>query len=85
MVSLLILALAGASPAAAVDKGHAQPIQAQGKDCPRTTSIHAFDRSKPLTLQKLGELPPANAYKAVYRLVGGCEVPVVVRYGIGGR
>lgn len=82
-LSILTLALAGASPAVAHDtRGLAATSQSE---CPRTTSMHAFDRSKPLKPQKLGELPPANAYKAVYRLVRGCEVPVVVKYGIGGR
>lgn len=81
MVSLLTLLLAGVSPAVA----HSSTPLAQAPDCPRTTAMHAFDRSKPLKPQKLGELPPANAYKAVYRLVRGCEVPVVVKYGVGGR
>ena len=81
-LSILTLALAGASPAVAHD---GRGLVATAPDCPRTTSMHAFDRSKPLKPQKLGDLPPANAYKAVYRLVGGCEVPVVVKYGVGGR
>ena len=82
MVSLLTLLLAGASPAVA----HSQRgLAATDPNCPRATSMHAYDRSKPLKPQKLGDLPPANAYKAVYRLVGGCEVPVVVKYGVGGR
>ena len=82
-LSILTLALAGASPAVAHDsRGLATNRQGE---CPRSTSMHAFDPSKPLRPQKLAELPPANAYKAVYRLVGGCEVPVVVKYGVGGR
>ena len=82
-LSILTLALAGATPAVAQDsRGLAANRQ---RECPRTTSMQAFDRSKPLKPQKLGELPPANAYKAVYRLVAGCEVPVVVKYGVGGR
>ena len=83
MVSLLTLLLAGASPAVAHSQlGLASNDQA---NCPRATSMHAYDRSKPPKMQKLGELPPANAYSAVYRLIRGCEVPVVVRYGVGGR
>lgn len=81
MVSLLTLFLAGASPAVAQNDVRA----AEAPNCPRTTSMHAYDRSKPLKPQKLGELPPANAYSAVYRLVRGCEVPIVVKYGVGGR
>lgn len=54
-------------------------------DCPKTTSHHAVKPGDSLKLQKLGELPPANAYAAVYRQVGGCEVPVIVRHNVGGR
>jgi hypothetical protein len=82
MVSLLTLLLAGASPAVAHSE---RGLAASDQNCPRTTSMHAYDRSKPPKLQRLGDLPPANAYSAVYRLIRGCEVPVVVRYGIGGR
>lgn len=81
MVSLLILFLAGASPAVA----NSEARVGEAPNCPRTTSMHAFDRSKPLKPQMLGDLPPANAYSAVYRLVRGCEVPIVVKYGIGDR
>ena len=56
----------------------------QSPDCPRTTSYYAFDPSQPVKPRKLGELPPANAYAAVYRRVGNCEVPVIVKYGVGG-
>jgi hypothetical protein len=41
--------------------------------------------SQPLPFHKLTELPPADAYSAVYRTVNGCESPIVVKYGIGGR
>ena len=82
MVSLLTLLLAGASPAVAHDQ---RGLAATDPNCPRATGMHAYDRSKPPTLQRLGELPPANAYSAVYRLIRGCEVPVVVKYGVGGR
>ena len=82
MVSLLTLLLAGASPAVAHDQ---RGLAAADPNCPRATSMHAYDRSKPPKLQRLGELPPANAYSAVYRLIRGCEVPVVVKYGVGGR
>ena len=83
MVSLLTLLLAGAAPAVAHDERG--PAANGQPHCPRATSMHAFDSSKPPKLQRLGELPPANAYSAVYRLVRGCEVPIVVRYGVGGR
>ena len=61
------------------------PSVAKSQTCPQTTAVHAWARDKKLTPRKLGELPPANAYKAVYRKIGDCEVPVIVRYGVGGR
>ena len=79
---MLLLAFA---LSAAVQDGAGPAIGGRADTCPQTTSVHAWTRDKKLTLQKLGELPPANAYKAVYRKIGGCEVPVVVKYGVGGR
>ena len=35
--------------------------------------------------RKLTELPEANAYAAVYRVIDGCEEPVMVRFDVGGR
>ncbi|WP_310467221.1 hypothetical protein [Sphingomonas sp.] len=64
----------------------AAPVALQpAADCPRTTSHHAIRPNEPVWPRKLGQLPDANAYAAVYRRVRGCEVPVVVRYGIGTR
>jgi hypothetical protein len=75
------------SPAAAVAvqtlKQPLNPLEGSAR-CPRTTSVYAWDRSKAVRPQKLTELPDANAYSAVLRHIGRCEVPVVVRYGIGG-
>ena len=85
---LLIVAsialLPGAAAAAAPVRAPAQRLQTTEK-CPQTTSHYAWDRNRPLQPRKLGELPDANAYAAVYRVIGGCEVPVLVRYRISGR
>jgi len=53
--------------------------------CPQTAKHYAYRDDKRLTPRKLTELPPANAYSAVYRHIGGCEAPIVVRYGVGRR
>lgn len=79
-----MLLLAFALSAAVHDAPNAA-IGTKSDTCPQTTAVHAWTRDKKLAPQKLGELPPANAYKAVYRKIGGCEVPVVVKYGVGGR
>lgn len=81
-VAILIPASAGAiSVPAPVVKG---PL-ATSENCPRTTSYQAYRDGEPLMPHKLTELPPANAYSAVYRRISGCEVPVVVKYGVGRR
>jgi hypothetical protein len=81
----MVMAAAVATPAvAAPDAARAIKPFAGGK-CPRTAGYYAWQRGKQVKPHKLTELPSANAYYTVYRLVGGCEVPVVVRYGVGNR
>ena len=60
-------------------------LKAPAKNCPQTTSYYAWDRGKSVAPRKLTQLPPANVYSTVYRRVDGCEVPIVVKYGVGGR
>lgn len=71
------------SPAVHVPNSNS-PLARKADNCPQTTSVYAWDRSKKVQPQKLNELPDANAYAAVLRHIGQCEVPVVVRYGISG-
>jgi hypothetical protein len=71
-----------ATPSPATAKKALPPASA---DCPRTTSYYAYRDGEKLKPQKLGQLPPANAYAAVFRHIGRCEVPIVVKYGVGGR
>ena len=35
--------------------------------------------------KRLTELPPANLVLTLYRNIGGCDAPVIVRYGLGAR
>ena len=76
---LFLSAMAGATPAVAQPSSFKPPAA----HCPRTTTYHAWTRDRALTPRRLAELPPANAYRTVWRLVNGCGVPVVVRYGLG--
>ena len=88
--ALLILLPASAG---AVSAQKAQPQKPHVKkgvwlsapDCPRTTSFYAYTPGDPVTPRKLTELPPANMYAAVLRHDGRCEIPVIVKYGVGGR
>ena len=81
---LAALAVTGAATAAsseptAQQKEAVERLKAQ---CPHTTSYLAEKigtyRGKPLTPKKLNELPPATGYMAVYRHIGGCEVPLTM-------
>jgi hypothetical protein len=77
---MLLLAAAAAMIAAP------RPPQAGAPaNCPRTTSYYAYRSSQPLAPRRLTELPPANAFSAVYRHIGGCEAPIIVKYQVGRR
>jgi hypothetical protein len=52
--------------------------------CPPTSRYEAARRGGKLPPSLLTELPGADMYNAVYRKVGGCEVPMIVRYNVGG-
>ncbi|MEO7655195.1 MAG: hypothetical protein ABIS23_05875 [Sphingomicrobium sp.] len=86
MSLLTLIIAASAFPAAAANQAHGpSPLDAKSATCPRTASVHALDRNRKPVPRKLTELPRANAYSAVLHTVEGCEVPIVVRYGVGGR
>ena len=52
--------------------------------CPPTSRYEAARRGGKLPPSLLSQLPAADMYNAVYRRVGGCEVPIIVRYNVGG-
>jgi hypothetical protein len=54
-------------------------------NCPPISRYHAVRRGVRPQAKTLGELPAADHYKTAYRRIGGCEVPIVVSYGVGGR
>jgi len=89
---LLVLALtisAGTS-AAAVSPGPARempvvnPNAGAPATCPPTSRYEAARRGGKLPPSLLTQLPAADMYNAVYLRVGGCEVPMIVRYDVGG-
>jgi hypothetical protein len=61
------------------------PLAPSLDNCPRTTRYYAYKSGEALKPQKLNELPPANVYAAVLHHDGRCEVPIVIKYGVGGR
>ena len=77
---LLVAAAALIAPASAAAPP-APTTQVDAKAKCRTSSVHQaspFNRADPVRPRKLGELPPATGYKAVYRTIDGCEVPMTV-------
>jgi len=88
LTSLLALPASAATvPARDMPTYNPTPRAAAGL-CPKTAAQVAAERVKKggPKLHKLTELPPANAYIAVFRHdANGCEAPIVVKYGVGGR
>jgi len=84
---LLAAALFAASAAAepAGDMPIVNPKAGQPATCPATSRYEASRRGKTPKAQNLNELPDADMYSAVYRRVGRCEAPIIVKYGIAGR
>jgi hypothetical protein len=80
---LLPIAMIAATWAPALP-AKAPPLQRPGADCSSATSQFAREGGawvqRPVKPQKLSELPPADAFAAVYRLdERGCMVPVKFR------
>jgi hypothetical protein len=61
------------------------PKANQPASCPATSRYEASRRGKTPKVQRLTELPDADLYKAVYRRIGRCEAPIIVKYGVAGR
>lgn len=58
------------------------PKANQPANCPATSRYEASKRGKALKVQKLNELPDADMYRAVYRHIGPCETPMIVKFGV---
>ena len=84
-MSLLLLAFAAASASPTADMPTINPKANQPATCPATSRYEAARRGKAPKAQKLGDLPDADMYKAVYRRIGRCEAPIIVKYGVAGR
>jgi len=88
LVATTLLALSGAASATtrqpARDMPVVNPDAAAPAECPPTSRYEAARRGGRLAPHDLIELPGADLYKAVYRHIGRCNVPIIVRYNIGG-
>ena len=82
---LLLLAALIATPQPTADMPAINPNAGQPANCPATSRYEASKRGKMPKAQKLNELPDADAYRAVYRKIGQCEAPIIVKFGVVGR
>ena len=87
---VLALALSATTSALAADSRPARdmpvlnPNASEPASCPPTSRYEAARRGGKLPPSLLTQLPAADMYSAVYRKVGGCEAPIIVRYNVGG-
>lgn len=70
-------------PAAAVAGTHPERLSIKPA-CPSAGPSIVAGKSTE-GFQRLDQLPPANEQLTVLRSIGGCQKPVIVRYGIGGN
>ena len=84
---MLLLAAAAflAAPQPVGDMPAFNPKANQPANCPATSRYEAGKRGKSPQAQKLNELPDADVYRAVYRRIGQCEAPIIVKFGVIGR
>jgi len=83
LATALFAAAASAEPTG--DLPLMNPKAAEPATCPATSRYEASGRNKKPRAQRLDELPDADLYLAVYRHIGRCEVPIIVKYGVGRR
>ena len=78
MIGLLLMSVGAAStPLQGAPKG-----STAGGAC-NDDLLHFAEKSRKAVPKKLGELPPGNLVLTVVRQEDGCQIPVIVRYGIG--
>jgi hypothetical protein len=82
---LFVLAAAAASAEPVGDMPIINPKAGEPSTCPATSRYEASRLGKTPKAQKLNELPDADVYRAVYRRIGKCEAPIIVKFGVTGR
>jgi hypothetical protein len=85
LLFVLAAAAAVATPRPIGDMPVINPNAGQPLTCPATSRYEASRRGKTPKAQRLNELPDADVYRAVYRRIGKCEAPIIVKYGVSGR
>ncbi len=59
------------------------PTAGSPASCPPISRYDALLKGGKAIPQRLGDLPAADHYKAVYRRVGDCVVPLISSFGLG--
>ena len=85
LLLVTMLAAAAATPAPIGDMPVINPKAGEPATCPATSRYEASRLGKTPKAQKLNELPDADVYRAVYRKIGRCEAPMIVKFGVTGR
>ena len=60
------------------------PKTNQPASCPATSRYEASGKGKMPKAQRLDQLPDADVYRSVYRRIGRCEAPIIVKFGVAG-
>lgn len=82
---LPVLLLTASAVAATTPQASAGTVTAS-RVCHSSDAVTLAGKTTPaLGFQRLDQLPPASEYLTVYRRVGDCPAPVIVRYDIGQR
>jgi hypothetical protein len=82
----LLLAPLPASAANPLQTGNMPVVTPGGPkaaNCPITSRHEAMKRGKKPMPKVLSQLPPGDHYKAVYRIIDGCEVPILADFNPG--
>ena len=85
MLLFVTLLAAAASAQPIGDMPIINPRAGQPASCPATSRYEASGKGKMPKAQKLNQLPDADVYRAVYRKIGRCEAPIIVKFGVVGH
>lgn len=85
LVAGFLSAISAAAGAAALQEPQHPGPSGRASACARITPYQAYEDGQPLKPRKLTELPPAHAFSAVFRKIGGCEAPILIKYRVGGQ
>ena len=85
LLFVTLFAAAVAVPAPVGEMPVINPKAGEPATCPATSRYEASRLGKTPRAQKLNELPDADVYRAVYRRIGKCEAPIIVKFGVAGR